>query len=106
MIFDMWQHGYQKGLKEWSAAIRDWFDSLKVERVNVDFEMIEVHESGDAGFASAVVIFQAVSGDDKILRSMKNRITLGLIKKDHVWRVKHQHTSAPIDLNLQAVLNF
>src|SRR5690606_30711314 len=96
LVFDMWQHGYQAGLKEWSAAIEEWLGSLGAERVNVLFEMVDVHESGGLGWARAVVRYEAVTADNSILRSMKNRITLGLIKKEDRWKVMHQHTSAPI----------
>lgn len=106
LVFDMWQHGYQAGLKEWSAAIEEWLGSLGAERVNVLFEMVDVHESGGLGWASAVVRYEAVTADNSILRSMKNRITLGLIKKEGRWKVMHQHTSAPIDDELNAVFDF
>jgi ketosteroid isomerase-like protein len=37
---------------------------------------------------------------------MKNRITLGFSKEKDVWKVVHQHTSAPINSNLEAILSF
>jgi ketosteroid isomerase-like protein len=106
VIFDMWKHGYQTGLTEWSAVIKDWLGSLGQENVNVIFDMIEIHEGHDVGFGSALVTFQAISTDHTIIRSMKNRITLGFIMKNDVWKVVHQHTSAPINSDLEAILNF
>ena len=85
--------------------ITNWLTSLKEERVNVNFEMIEIQENENIAFASALIQFQAISADDKIIRSMKNRISLGFVKKDGCWKVKHQHTSAPIDSNLKAILD-
>jgi ketosteroid isomerase-like protein len=106
VIYDMWNHGYQKGLDGWSVVIRNWLGSLGEEKVNVNFEMIEIHEGGKVGFASALISFQAISISNTILRSMKNRITIGFVKKGDAWKVIHQHTSAPINSKLEAMLSF
>jgi ketosteroid isomerase-like protein len=106
VIYDMWTNGYQIGLTEWSGVIKDWLGSLGEENVKVMFEMIEIHESGDIGFGSALITYQAISSDNTILRSMKNRITVGFHKVKDMWKVIHQHTSAPINSELGAILNF
>jgi ketosteroid isomerase-like protein len=106
VIFDMWKQGYQTGLITWSDVIKDWFGSLGEEKVNVIFEMIDIHEGDNVGFGSALITFQAISIDNSIIRSMKNRITLGFMKERDEWKVVHQHTSAPISSNLEAILNF
>lgn len=106
VIFDMWQEGYQTGLAEWSIVIKDWLGSLGEEKVNVIFEMIEIHEGDNVGFGSALITFQAISIDNIIIRSMKNRITLGFVKERDLWKVVHQHTSAPINSDLEAILDF
>lgn len=106
VIFDMWNQGYQTGLTEWSNVIKDWLGSLGEEKVNVFFEMTEIHEGSDVGFGSALITYQAISTSNTILRSMKNRVTLGFIKQKDEWKVIHQHTSAPINFNLEGILNF
>jgi ketosteroid isomerase-like protein len=106
MIFDMWVQGYQKGLTEWSGVITEWLGSLGEERVNVTFEMIETNEGGDIGFGSALVTYQAIAPDRTVIRSMKNRVTIGFRKENSQWKVIHQHTSCPITPNLEAILNF
>jgi len=106
LIFDMWMQGYQKGRPGWSVAIKDWLGSLGDEKVNVIFEMIEIHEGENVGFGSALITYQAVSTDNTIIRSMKNRITLGFRKEKNIWKVVHQHTSSPINSELEAILNF
>lgn len=106
LIYDMWTHGYQNGLAVWSGVIKDWLGSLGEERVKATFEMTEIHESGDLGFGTALITYEAIAPDNTILRSMKNRLTIGLQKKGDVWKVIHQHTSAPIDSELVANLNF
>jgi ketosteroid isomerase-like protein len=104
VIFDMWQKGFSAGLKEWSVTITEWLTSLNDERVTVDFEMIEIQESETVGFASALIRFRAISPDNKELREMKNRISLGCTNRKGEWKVKHQHTSAPIDGDLRGIL--
>jgi ketosteroid isomerase-like protein len=106
VIYDMWTNGYQTGLTAWSMVIKDWLGSLGEEKVKVIFEMIEIHESGDIGFGSALITYQAISANNTILRSMKNRLTVGFHKEKDVWKVIHQHTSAPINSELVAILNF
>jgi ketosteroid isomerase-like protein len=106
VIYDMWNQGYQTGLAGWSVVIKDWLRSLGEEKVNVNFEMIEIHEGDDVGFASALISFQAISSSNTVLRSMKNRITVGFVKKGDAWKVVHQHTSAPINSKLEAILDF
>jgi hypothetical protein len=44
VIFDMWNHGYQTGLAAWSEIINGWLGSLGEEKVNVIFDMIDIHE--------------------------------------------------------------
>jgi ketosteroid isomerase-like protein len=105
VIFDMWEKGYQTGLSEWSVVIKDWLGTLGEERVNVNFEKIEIHESEKIAFGSALITFQAISNDVTILRSMKNRITVGFVKDKEEWKVIHQHTSAPINSDLKPIFN-
>jgi ketosteroid isomerase-like protein len=106
VIFDMWNQGHQTGLTEWSTVIKDWLGSLGEEKVNVIFDMIEIHEDNDVGFGSALITYQAISNSNTIVRSMKNRVSLGFIKQKGEWKVIHQHTSAPINSNLEGILNF
>jgi len=96
VIFDMWDQGFMLNLPEWKNMIVDWLGSLGEEKVKVDFEMIKINQSGNVGFASALIGFQAIASDGAVLRSMKNRITLGFSKLEDGWKVMHQHTSAPI----------
>jgi len=105
IIFDMWGNGFLYGLKDWASIITNWLTSLKEEKVKVVFEMIEIEESENLAFASALIQFQAISINNSVVRSMKNRISLGFVKTEGLWKVKHQHTSAPIDSNLKAILD-
>ena len=105
LVFDMWEKGFTAGIKEWSSIIADWLSSLNDEKVKVLFERIDIQEGADTAFAHALIQFQAISPDGSVIRSMKNRITVGMIKRDGLWKVVHQHTSAPVDSNLKAILD-
>lgn len=104
--FDMWDKGYYTTLQEWTPEIENWLDSLGEENVKVDFEMIKILKSDTIGFASGLIIFQAISSQGTVLRSMKNRITVGLSRFKDKWKVVHQHISAPVTSeNLTAILD-
>ena len=106
LIFDMWDQGYISNFSEWSKIITDWLGSLGEEKVKVEFEMVKIHQSGDVGFASALIQFQAISSEGAVLRGMKNRISLGFSKSEDGWKVIHQHTSAPVSSDgLTAILD-
>ena len=105
-IFDMWDQGYISNSSEWNKIIIDWLGSLGEEKVKVEFEMVKIHQSGDVGFASALIQFQAISSEGAVLRSMKNRISLGFSKLEDGWKVIHQHTSTPVSSeDLTAILD-
>ena len=106
VIFDMWDQGYILNSSEWTKTIKDWLGSLGEEKVKVAFEKLTIHQSNNIGFASALIQFQAISTEGAVLRSMKNRITLGFSKFENGWKVIHQHTSAPISSSgLSAILD-
>lgn len=106
VIFDLWDQGYLTNPLEWRTIIVDWLTSLGDESLIVAFEMVNIHESDDVGFASALIQFEAISSEGEVLRSMTNRITLGFSKFEAGWKVVHQHTSAPIRSDgLTAVLD-
>ncbi len=104
-VFDMWDTGRITDSQVWKTILRDWLSSLGEEQVRVGFEDIMVQESGELGFAHALITFAAIAPDGTILRSMKNRITLGFTKTPAGWKVAHQHTSAPVSSeNLVGIL--
>lgn len=104
IVFDMWDKGYHADSSEWAAIIEDWLGSLHEERVKVGFEMVNIRQEGNLGFASALIQFEALSGEGVVIRGMKNRITLGFSKSEEGWKVVHQHISAPISSDGLAVI--
>jgi ketosteroid isomerase-like protein len=104
--FDMWDIGHYKTRNDWAPSIESWLSSLGEEKVKVDFEMIKIFKSETNGFASGLIEFQAIDTQEKVLRKMKNRITVGFSKFKNGWKVVHQHISAPISSeNLTAILD-
>ncbi len=97
VIFDMWDKGYISNPLEWDYIIEDWLGNLGEENVKVEFEKVQIFQSENVGFATGLIVFQAISKEGMVLRAMKNRITLGFSKFDDGWKVVHQHTSAPIN---------
>jgi len=95
-VFDTWGVWLYEGAPTWQIAVEGWFASLGSERVKVRFAEVQI--AGDQALAtvSAIVTYAAESVDGEPLRSMQNRITWVLRESGHVFRIVHEHTSAPI----------
>ncbi|HET7128348.1 MAG TPA: nuclear transport factor 2 family protein [Gaiellaceae bacterium] len=98
-VFDMWGRWSYDGIDEWRAMATDWFGSLGDERVRVDFQDVEIIHGDEIAFLHAFVTFTGLSADGEELRSLDNRLTWGLSRLgDGTWKVLHEHTSAPVDM--------
>ena len=95
-VFDTWGVWLYEGAPAWQIAVEGWFASLGSERVKVSFA--EVHSTAEhpVAWVSAVVTYAAESAQGEPLRSMQNRITWVLRESGHVFRIAHEHTSAPV----------
>jgi Ketosteroid isomerase homolog len=95
-VFDAWGVWLYQDADSWRTAVEGWFASLASERVRASFS--EVQTSGEQALAtvSAIVTYAAESAQGESLRSMQNRITWVLRETGHVFRIVHEHTSAPI----------
>lgn len=96
-VFDMWESWSLHGIAAWRELTAQWFSSLGNDRVVVDFRQTQTTHMGDLAIGHAVLTYTAVSPDGKELRSLSNRITMGLRRNGECWKVFHEHTSAPID---------
>jgi ketosteroid isomerase-like protein len=103
-VFDMWQRWTYDGLPAWREMAAGWFTSMGTDRDVVTFEDIQIEETGDLAFASALVRFTAVSAEGKELRYLENRLTWVARKKVGVWKIIHEHTSGPIDFESMKVI--
>ncbi len=95
-VFDAWGVWLYEGAPYWRVAVEGWFASLGTERVRVSFSDVQITGEQALATASAIVTYAAESAQGVSLRSMQNRITWVLRESGHVFRIVHEHTSAPI----------
>lgn len=95
-VFDTWGTWSYEGAAAWRIAIEGWFASLGSGSVRVTFEDVKI--IGEQGLAvmSAVVTYAGFSAQGQEIRAMQNRFSWVLRNRGHVWRVVHEHTSAPV----------
>jgi uncharacterized protein (TIGR02246 family) len=96
-VFDMWGAWSLQGIAAWRAMAADWFASLGEERVVVEVQDMRCTQTDDMALGHAVLTFTALSADGAKLRSLNNRISVGLKRQGASWKVFHEHTSAPLD---------
>lgn len=104
-LFDAWNAWVCEGAPLWRKVVEHWFEALGTDTVEVSIE--DARADGDAGLvvASATVTFTAFSQAGERLRSMRNRMTWALAQRSGSWKIVHQHSSLPIDLDsLKAIL--
>lgn len=95
-VFDAWGVWSYEGATKWRTAIQGWFTSLGTERVEVSFDDVRISAGRELAIVSAVVTYAGLSAEGDPLRAMQNRLTWALRTTGHVWRIVHEHTSAPI----------
>jgi len=96
--FDMWERWQYDGRAAWREMVAGWFGGLGDERVGVEFNEIRQVAGDDVAIASAIVTYTGFAADGTKLRSMHNRLTLGLTRTaDGGWEIAHEHSSGPID---------
>ncbi len=95
-VFDTWGVWLYEGAPAWQRAVEGWFTSLGSERVRASFSEVQVLAGQPVAILSAIVTYAAESAHGEPLRSMQNRITWVLRESGHVFRIAHEHTSAPV----------
>lgn len=95
-VFDAWGVWLYEGAPSWQVAVEGWFASLGSERVKVSFSELQITGEQALATATAIVTYAAETAQGELLRSMQNRITWVLRESGHVFRIVHEHTSAPI----------
>jgi ketosteroid isomerase-like protein len=105
-VFDTWGVWAYDDADKWRGAIESWFGSLGTETVRVAFEDVKSSGLPDFAVVSAVVTYAAISATGAQLRSMDNRLTWVLKMTGNVFRILHEHTSAPVGFeDLKAILH-
>lgn len=77
----------------WRASTTDWFKSMKQDRMMVEFEEIQVEQSFQTGFLSALALYNTVSPKGKMLQTVEVRFTCIVEPRDGAWKITHQHAS-------------
>jgi uncharacterized protein (TIGR02246 family) len=95
-VFDAWGVWTYEGATAWRIAVEGWFASLGSEKVKVAFSELQTTSEHAVAVVTAIVTYAAESAQGESLRSMQNRITWVLRESGHVFRIAHEHTSAPI----------
>jgi uncharacterized protein (TIGR02246 family) len=103
-VFDMWGEWSYNGNEAWRRMVIDWFSSLGTERVIVDFNGVQTILGNDIAIVHAFVVYKGVSADGDELRTMQNRLTWALKHKNGVWKIVHEHTSAPVNFETSKVI--
>jgi uncharacterized protein (TIGR02246 family) len=96
-VFDMWNQWELRGIAAWRSMAEGWFGSLGTERVVVTVSDVASTASADLAVGHATLTFSAVSAEGKELRSLDNRLTIAMRRTGDVWKIFHEHTSAPIE---------
>lgn len=97
-IYDSWGQWQYAGIDAWRSMAGEWFSSLGEERVQVEFNDVQSVAGDDVAFGHAAVTFAGISPEGERLRAMTNRFTICLRKKDGGWKIAHEHSSLPIDM--------
>lgn len=104
IVFDMWNVWSYHGIENWREMAAGWFGSLGTERVIVDFFDMQTIVDHELAVVHAFASYKAVASDGEELRSMDNRLTMTLRRKDGAWKIVHQHTSGPIEIDTAKVI--
>jgi len=104
VVFDMWGEWSYKGVEAWRRMVTDWFGSLGSEQVIVELNNAQVITEHSIAIAHAFVTFKGISADGEALRAMQNRFTWLLKNREGVWKILHEHSSAPIDFETSKVI--
>ncbi|WP_426608788.1 YybH family protein [Bradyrhizobium sp. McL0616] len=104
-VFDTWGVWTHDGIAAWRQVVEHWFGSLKDEIVKVVFDDVRTERGSDLAVVSAVTTYTAVSANGEELRSMQNRVTRSLVRRADLWKIVHEHSSAPIRFeDMKAIL--
>ena len=96
-VFDTWGRWSYGGAEAWREMVTDWFGSLGNEWVAVSFEDAKITPAQTVAVIHTFVTYQGLSAEGKALRAMTNRLTWALTQKAGVWKIIHEHSSAPAD---------
>jgi uncharacterized protein (TIGR02246 family) len=98
LVFDSWGSWEYAGVDAWRPMVQMWFDSLGDKLCEARFTEVVATVRDDVAFAHAAVRYAEVTADGEQVDAMMNRITMGLEKRQGQWKIAHEHTSMPLDM--------
>jgi len=97
-VYDSWGQWEYTGIDAWREMATEWFTSLGDESVEAEFTDVHSAVGDDVAFGHGAVTFAAISAEGERQHAITNRLTVSLEKKDGLWKIVHEHTSLPIDM--------
>src|SRR5262249_3922498 len=98
-VFDMWGRWSYDGAAAWREMVTDWFRSLGSDQVAVEFDEVHTVVGDEVVVADAFITYKGLSAEGEELRAMNNRLTWAVRKRSGgTWKVVHEHSSAPVDI--------
>ncbi|TNU73374.1 DUF4440 domain-containing protein [Miniimonas arenae] len=103
VVFDLAMSASGVGLDSWRRGVESWFGMLEPGQRNIA-EITDVTVLGDGPVVAAhararYAVEGGEAGDGEDAFAMINRLTWVVRQGDDgVWRIVHEHTSAPIEL--------
>jgi ketosteroid isomerase-like protein len=103
-VFDLWGRAAYVGWTQWRANVSEWFASLGDESVRVAFSDVRSTDGQGLTACHALVTYTGISAEGTERRAMVNRLTWVLRDFGGQWKIVHEHTSAPADVETGRVV--
>lgn len=92
--FEGWQ---LSGRNAWSKHVETWFGEI-VPGDHTEYRDLEIIESGDVAFVSALILYAAEMRETGKIEGMWNRYNAAMRKRDTGWQIVFEHTSMPVKM--------
>jgi uncharacterized protein (TIGR02246 family) len=102
LVFDSWGMWEFAGVDAWRPMVTMWFESLGDKLCEPRFTEVVATVRDDVAFAHAAVRYAELTADGEQVDQMMNRITVALEKREGEWKITHEHTSMPLDMETAA----
>jgi uncharacterized protein (TIGR02246 family) len=98
LVFDSWGYWELAGVGAWRRMVQMWFDSLGDKLCEARFTEVVATVRDDVAFAHAAVRYAEVTAEGEQVDAMMNRMTVALELREGEWKIVHEHTSLPLDM--------
>ncbi|MCC2593866.1 nuclear transport factor 2 family protein [Tessaracoccus sp. OS52] len=97
-VFDAAEPAEYPTKETWRAQVEGWFGALEGE-ADCDFDDVQIIEADDLAVVTAHIEHEGVlAGTDEEVE-VETRATFVLQKLEDQWRVVHEHTSIPVEID-------